>query len=228
LNFHSINYITNSPTKKLTINKLKTIVFVCLVVISMQVHSQEVTEKNILEVPNNRLITESLQHYYHIKLQADQHEYKAKQPPRWLNFLPTVGTRVVAFNDQIRAVPTVSISINQFISDKKEEYLKEAKLESISKKNEIQYHQDLNDAYIDKEKIKQQMTSIKKKQKLIELQRKIFSYDSIKYQKAEIVPDEFYRSKMTLIRQEFSLIQSIQSINIKILELYQTAKINTK
>lgn len=226
MTYHSINYITNSPLKLLSINGLCICKILFLIAISLNVNAQVVTDQSIIKIPDNRTITQALQLYYHIKLTAEQTEFKAKQPPRWLNYLPSLGTTVIATNSGLRALPTLSISANRFITDKKDQYRIEAKIKSIERLNELQYHKDLNAAYLQKEQIKLKMTSIEKQQTLIKLQDKIFQYDSIKFVNAELDPDTFYRSKINLVRQQFSLVQDVQSLNVKILELYQIAKIN--
>ena len=149
--------------------------------------------------------TLAFDNYYSRLLDARLEEYKVSQPPRFLNFIPNVGTRAIVVDGRIRVVPTVSWSISQFISDKRKEYSIEAKVRSIEATTQLEKEDDLRKIEKQKRKLESYNRELQIKLELLGLKEKIFKYDSIRYSKNEIDPDAFYKSKIQIISERYQI-----------------------
>tara|TARA_B100000508_G_C11464650_1_gene280975 strand:+ start:261 stop:911 length:651 start_codon:yes stop_codon:yes gene_type:complete len=143
--------------------------------------------------------------YYSRLLDARLEEYKVSQPPRVLNFIPSVGASSIIVDGRVRVAPSISFSLSQFIRDKREQYRIEAKIRSIKQSTELEREEDLREV----QKLQSEVESIQReleiKSELLELKEKIFQYDSIRYSKNEIDPDAFYNSKISIISERYQI-----------------------
>jgi len=149
--------------------------------------------------------TLAFDNYYSRLLDARLEEYKVSQPPRFLNYIPSIGTSTVIVDGKVRIAPSLSFSLSQFIGDKRQQYTREAKIRSIKATTELEREEDLREV----QKLMSEVESIEGelhiKGELLGLREKIFQYDSIRYSKNEIDPDAFYNSKIQIISERYQI-----------------------
>ena len=157
-------------------------------------------------VLNQDSLIENARRYYLRKMESEMTEYAYQEKGKWLKFMPRLGFSLTRFT------PIADYDTRLLYEAKNDRIRKDAKLQSIQKKNELAFQETANslkslyrlllakinfyNAYLSVDDLKAQHMAIIEQQ----------------YQNAEIPPTQYLLAKITVEEQKIRRIQEYNTI----------------
>lgn len=183
----------------------------------------------ILLIPNYlfaQLNLDNFEAYYDSLAEARVLEVKWKRPPLWQRLLPSVGVSSYVIDGRLIFAPSANINLNNFLTAINERRTQRNKIKAVKMKTSLEKSEDLRRASSLIPLIENNRIEIQNEYKVLELQLKIFSLDSLKFMDNQIDPDQFYNAKIQLIRSQENLNKTLLRKETLYNRLYEILKID--
>ena len=179
------------------------------------------------ELPDLEELENSLSNYYLKKMSYELQEFKYKSKGKWTRYLPSIGVSpILSSGSGIRFGPSMSYSFTELFDIGNRKRAKKAKVESIIKRNELEYNEALQRLRIDYRKIEIRKESTETKETLLALERKKFEIYKDGFNKKKVSPLQLYEAELAYMRFVGDFNLELEKIGVEVLEIMKRSRYN--
>jgi len=172
-------------------------------------------------LPAFEQLDSSLATYYAEKEAAELAEFAESTAGNWMRYTPSVG---IAYTPAGEPRPGVSYNLATLFRSIQGNRDKEAKQESIKRKNRLAYQTDRRKLLSELRKLRAMEEDYELELEIHEIDQALFEVQKKKAENAEITPTEFLKDKRAFLLKKKAMREKKRKLNEKMLEITNISK----